>query len=127
MKLSYKKIVDKKFETVINGYSPTQVDMFLDKICLDYMDYEKRIGELEAEIENLRNENASLTESLFNAQNGFTSENTEGYQSDNDGEYQDDIHLEVHGDNQESDPYENYAEYTVEENEEEIEESLRNN
>ncbi|MGL5590642.1 MAG: DivIVA domain-containing protein [Metamycoplasmataceae bacterium] len=127
MKLSYKKIVDKKFETVINGYSPTQVDMFLDKICLDYMDYEKRIGELEAEIENLRNENASLTESLFNAQNGFTSENTEGYQADNDGEYQDDIHLEVHGDNQESDPYENYAEYTVEENEEEIEESLRNN
>ncbi|MGL4251952.1 MAG: DivIVA domain-containing protein, partial [Metamycoplasmataceae bacterium] len=92
MKLSYKKIVDKKFETVINGYSPTQVDMFLDKICLDYMDYEKRIEELEAEIENLRNENASLTESLFNAQNGFTSENTEGYQADNDGEYQDDIH-----------------------------------
>ncbi|MGL5617690.1 MAG: DivIVA domain-containing protein [Metamycoplasmataceae bacterium] len=107
MKLSYKKIVDKKFETVINGYSPTQVDMFLDKICLDYMEYEKRISELELEVENLRNENASLTESLFNAQTSITIEN--------ETEYQVDIQPEFPENNETNDQYGNYAEYNVEE------------
>ncbi|MGL5205419.1 MAG: DivIVA domain-containing protein [Metamycoplasmataceae bacterium] len=114
MKLSYKKIVDKKFETVINGYSPTQVDMFLDKICLDYIEYEKLIGEQEAELENLRHENTLLTENLFNAQNGITTESELQYQADNDGEYQEDSETEY----QEANQYGNYAEYNTEENDE---------
>ncbi|MGL5732675.1 MAG: DivIVA domain-containing protein [Metamycoplasmataceae bacterium] len=126
MKLSNKKIVEKKFETVINGYSPTQVDMFLDKICLDYMEYDKRIADLELELENLRNENVALTENLINLQNGITNENETEYQADNDGEYQDDNQLEFNEENPATNNYEDYAEYNMEEVEEENEEETSN-
>lgn len=64
MKLNCKKIVDKKFETVINGYSPTQVDIFLDKICLDYIEYDKKISKLEIELESLKKQNTELKDNL---------------------------------------------------------------
>lgn len=75
MKLNYKKIVDKKFEAVINGYSPTQVDIYLDKICLDYIEYDKKILELEAEIENFKNENIKLKNELATKENELNSKN----------------------------------------------------
>ena len=36
MKLNPKKILETKFDAVINGYSPTKVDQFLDLIIEDY-------------------------------------------------------------------------------------------
>ncbi|MGL5204836.1 MAG: DivIVA domain-containing protein [Metamycoplasmataceae bacterium] len=111
MKLNYKKIVEKKFETVINGYSPTQVDMFLDKICLDYMEYEKRINEFSLEVENLRNENISLTEHLIEIKNGITSEKQSEYQEENQIEQVVDNQFEYHEENQDNNQYESYAEY----------------
>lgn len=56
MKLNLKKILDKKFETVINGYSPTQVDAFLDLICSDYNEYNDIISSLNLEINKLNKE-----------------------------------------------------------------------
>ncbi len=66
MKLNYKKIVDKKFESVINGYSPTQVDMFLDDICTDYMKYDKIISQLNLEVTKLKEKIIKLKESPTN-------------------------------------------------------------
>ncbi len=64
MKLNYKKIVSKKFETVINGYSPTQVDIYLDQICSDYIEYSESISTLSLEVEVLKKENAILKKNL---------------------------------------------------------------
>ena len=57
MKLNPKKILEVKFDAVINGYSPTKVDQFLDLICADY-------EEFAAEIQSLKEENKSLKEKL---------------------------------------------------------------
>ena len=66
MKLNYKKIVDKKFESVINGYSPTQVDTYLDLICSDYILYDKKILELEKALGKVNEENNNLQQTLVN-------------------------------------------------------------
>lgn len=64
MKLNIKKIVDKKMETVINGYSPTQVDMFLDEVCSDYIEYNEKIMNLNSEIETLNSQIILLKEEI---------------------------------------------------------------
>lgn len=60
MKLSPKKILETKFDAVINGYSPTKVDQFLDLIIDDYneliqenLQLKEKINILEAKIEKL--------------------------------------------------------------------------
>lgn len=60
MKLSPKKILETKFDTVINGYSPTKVDQFLDLIIDDYneliqenLQLKEKNNLLEAKIEKL--------------------------------------------------------------------------
>lgn len=55
MRLTAKKILDKKFENVINGYSPTKVDQYLDMIIQDYKEMEEKIKSLEQEVEELKN------------------------------------------------------------------------
>lgn len=64
MKLNLKKILDKKFETVINGYSPTQVDTFLDLICFDYNEYNEIISLLNLEINKLSEEINKLNKDI---------------------------------------------------------------
>ncbi|MGL5521775.1 MAG: DivIVA domain-containing protein [Metamycoplasmataceae bacterium] len=34
-KILINKITQKKFSSIINGYSPSEVDKFLDEICLE--------------------------------------------------------------------------------------------
>lgn len=53
MKLSPKKILETKFDAVINGYSPTKVDQFLDLIIEDYEQMIKENQQLKEAVENL--------------------------------------------------------------------------
>ena len=53
MKLTKEKILNEKFESVINGYSPTRVDLFLDSIIQDYDEYNNKIKELETQNQEL--------------------------------------------------------------------------
>lgn len=69
MKLNPQKIIDVKFESVINGYSPTKVDQFLDKVIDDYNEMMDKINFLEAEnaklkseIDNLKKANSTIDE-----------------------------------------------------------------
>ena len=41
MKKCIEKIIDKKFDSVINGYSPLKVDIFLDSIISDLKQFEE--------------------------------------------------------------------------------------
>ena len=75
MKLNYKKIVNKKFETVINGYSPTQVDIYLDQVCSDYIEYNESISTLSLEVENLKKENNILKKSLKSTEKELNAKN----------------------------------------------------
>ncbi|WP_022935166.1 DivIVA domain-containing protein [Mesomycoplasma moatsii] len=52
IKENIKKILDKKFDSVINGYSPSNVDSFLDSIINDLENIEKTIEKLNSEKEN---------------------------------------------------------------------------
>lgn len=53
MKLNPKKILETKFDAVINGYSPTKVDQFLDLIIEDYEQMIKENQQLKEAVENL--------------------------------------------------------------------------
>ncbi len=62
-----KKIVDKKFESVINGYSPSSVDSFLDSIINDINELGNKNKSLENDIislgkviEDLKSKNIKL-------------------------------------------------------------------
>jgi len=41
--LQSSQVLNKKFETKLNGYDPLQVDEYLDKILADYLYYENEI------------------------------------------------------------------------------------
>lgn len=56
MKWTPQKILDRKIDSVINGYSPTKVDNMLDEIINDYEEYDKTILNLNNEIKSLQNE-----------------------------------------------------------------------
>ena len=47
IKENIKKILDKKFDSVINGYSPSNVDRFLDSIINDLKNKKKNLFHLE--------------------------------------------------------------------------------
>lgn len=52
-----KKILDKKFDSVINGYSPSSVDSFLDIII-------EEIKQLNTELESYKNKNEQMDEKI---------------------------------------------------------------
>lgn len=65
------KIINVKFESVINGYSPSNVDNFLDSIIknIEVFESEKKIleekiKELESLIASLNNENKNLKKQI---------------------------------------------------------------
>lgn len=83
LKRSSSEILNKKFETKINGYDPTEVDEFLDEILSDYLYYEKEfsenknnfnfknniINDKEEEIKVLNAKNKSLLSQIQNQNN----------------------------------------------------------
>jgi DivIVA domain-containing protein len=75
MKLTYKKIVNKKFETVINGYSPTQVDIYLDLVCSDYIEHGEIITTLNSEIDAFKKEISNLKKELKSKNKELKSKN----------------------------------------------------
>lgn len=64
MKKCIEKIIDKKFDSVINGYSPLKVDIFLDSIISDLKQFEENFLKLEQKVKELENENKKLKEQL---------------------------------------------------------------
>ena len=82
------QILNKKFDTEISGYSPIQVDKYLDEILSDYRKYEellstndKKITNIESlvadkddELERLRIELANAKHTLKNVENTSTAQ-----------------------------------------------------
>lgn len=62
MKLNPQKILDKQFESIINGYSPTKVDKFLDDVISDY-------NYMINEIEKLNNQIKEKEETIVSLKN----------------------------------------------------------
>ncbi len=54
IKLSSKIILEKEFKKSMKGYHIDQVDQFLDQIMEDYDTFEKKVNELQAEIDRLK-------------------------------------------------------------------------
>ena len=53
-------ILNKQFNIDFKGYSPVEVDQFLDSVVRDYDSYEKMLSEVSDEAEHLKNENSAL-------------------------------------------------------------------
>ena len=68
-KLDAKIILEKEFKTGMRGYNQEEVDLFLDDIIQDYQLFKKRIAELEAE-------NNKIKEELAAAENRPSARNT---------------------------------------------------
>lgn len=64
MKKCIEKIIDKKFDSVINGYSPLKVDIFLDSIISDLKQFEEDFLKLEEKVKELEIENEKLKKQL---------------------------------------------------------------
>lgn len=54
IKLTPQEIIDKEFKKGIKGYSIEEVDLFLDTVIEDYMNFQKVIAELQKENDMLR-------------------------------------------------------------------------
>lgn len=57
MKDIVKKMIDKKFDTTINGYNPSHVDAFIDTIIKEFEAFDKDVNN---EIETLKYKNEEL-------------------------------------------------------------------
>ena len=55
-KLDAKIILEKEFKTGMRGYNQEEVDLFLDDVIQDYQLFKKRITELEAENNRIKEE-----------------------------------------------------------------------
>ena len=62
--LNSQAILNKKFAEKAIGYDPEEVDTFLDLILDDYHKVDEEIGELNAQIIDLKRENEALKTSL---------------------------------------------------------------
>lgn len=63
--LDVQTILDKEFNVDFKGYSPKEVDSFLDDVIQDYEQYEKMTEELNEKIAELERTNASLRAKLI--------------------------------------------------------------
>ncbi|MER2225585.1 MAG: cell division regulator GpsB [Carnobacterium sp.] len=59
--LTTKDILQKEFKTNMRGYSPTEVDEYLDEVIRDYESYNKEITQLKAENDRLLSKIDELT------------------------------------------------------------------
>lgn len=62
MKELIEKIINKEFESVINGYSPISVDVFLDSVINDLKKIQSQINEVKIQNEELKNKIKMLEE-----------------------------------------------------------------
>lgn len=60
--LTSKQILEKEFKSSFKGYSPDEVDKFLDVVIKDYDQFQQRIQELEQENTRLKKEAQQNTE-----------------------------------------------------------------
>ena len=60
LNLDPQTILDKEFHVDFKGYSPAEVDEFLDSVIQDYQIYERKIGELGEKLMAQERANASL-------------------------------------------------------------------
>ena len=62
MKELIEKIINKEFESVINGYSTISVDVFLDSVINDLKKIQSQINEVKIQNEELKNKIKMLEE-----------------------------------------------------------------
>ena len=88
MNLTAEQIYEKEFNVDLKGYTPEEVDDFLDQVIEDYqsydekveelgqalMRYEGKIKELQSQIIALTNENSNLNEQLGTSKTGTNSD-----------------------------------------------------
>ena len=60
LNLDPQTILDKEFHVDFKGYSPAEVDDFLDLVIQDYQNYENKIAELGESLSAQQRSNASL-------------------------------------------------------------------
>ena len=60
LNLDPQTILDKEFHVDFKGYSPAEVDDFLDLVIQDYQNYESRIAALQENLDGQQKSNASL-------------------------------------------------------------------
>jgi DivIVA domain-containing protein len=65
MNLTVQEILDKEFNIDFKGYSPSEVDRFLDLMLEDYQIYEDMLREKEELIQEMERTNASLRAKLL--------------------------------------------------------------
>ncbi len=63
--LDLQSILDKQFDIDFKGYSPSEVDSFLDLVMEDYQTYQDITAELNQKIAELERTNASLRAKLI--------------------------------------------------------------
>lgn len=77
---SAKEILDKDFKIGMRGYNQDEVDKFLDTIIQDYELFQKKIEQLESEVQQLRKDNKKLQDRPTRAsQPTATSNNNTNY------------------------------------------------
>ena len=62
--LDAKKILDKEFHVDLKGYSPSEVDEFLDLVISDYQLYEQTMQELGEKLRSYENQIDRLQEEI---------------------------------------------------------------
>ena len=62
--LDAKKILDKEFHVDLKGYSPSEVDEFLDLVISDYQLYEQTMQELGGKLRSYENQIDRLQEEI---------------------------------------------------------------
>ncbi len=72
-----KKILDKKFESVINGYSPSSVDNFLDNIIADLKNIDFKLTSVTTDRDILIDENKKLKDKIKQLEQELNNKNIE--------------------------------------------------
>ena len=72
-----KKILDKKFESVINGYSPSIVDNFLDNIIADLKNIDFELTSVTTDRDILIDENKKLKDKIKQLEQELNNKNIE--------------------------------------------------
>lgn len=71
--LTPKDIYEHAFKVEVRGYSPQEVDKYLDMIIRDYTEYNKNIKALTEQLEVLNNDNYALKQEIRSLQDRLES------------------------------------------------------
>lgn len=67
--LTPKDIYEHAFKVEVRGYSPQEVDKYLDMVIRDYTEYNKNIKALQEQIDALNNDNYTLKQEIRRLEN----------------------------------------------------------